>query len=212
LHRSGEKIEKTQREISETAMKITQEIIRKSVSQQKFGDFEPFISGEDRAIASFYQGVITGLENLPGVGLFREHDHHGSGYASYVSVFLYPEEGHYSGAGVAQHDYPEFVHTTGILLYLSRLAPIAVYGASNRTDNKHDGGGSGGFIEASNVGLLPDGDWSEFLGVIEECLQSFRIEILPREPLLLPAPQDISIPTVFDGPYYVFDTLFYWED
>jgi hypothetical protein len=66
------------------------------------------------------------MGQLPGMGLMREADHYGSGYASYISVFLYPEKGYYAGAGAAQRDYPEFVHKTGFLLYLSRLAPIAV--------------------------------------------------------------------------------------
>jgi hypothetical protein len=187
-------------------MQITDEIINDSVAQKPFGSFEPFISGGDRDAWQFYSGVLSALGQVPGVSVIRETDHQGSGYASYVSAFLYPSD------GSTRRDYPTYIQTIGILLYMSRLAPIAVYGASGRTENNDGRGSSSGFIGANNVGTLPDGDWTVFLAAVRQCLDRFRIEMLPREPLLQPAPAGIEIPTVFDGPYYVFDTLFYWSD
>lgn len=187
-------------------MEITPDIMRRSVRQQPFGTAEPFVTGDAGAVAAFYETVIEALLALPGVALEREIDHHGSGYASYIQLFLFPAD------GSSQTAFPEYIHTTGLLLYLSRLAPIAVYGASDTTRNRHSDGGSGGFIESSNVGLLPNADWTEFAEAVTACLAARGIELLPREPLLLPAPEDIIIPTVFDPPYFVFDTLFYWED
>jgi hypothetical protein len=187
-------------------VQITDAIICDSVAQQPFGSFEPFITGTDRDAWHFYSDVLATLEHAPGVSVIREADHQGSGYASYVSAFLFPSD------GSTRQDHPTYVQTIGILLYMSRLAPIAVYGASGRTDNKHDTGASSGFIDADNVGTLPVGDWTAFVATVTECLHRFRIEVLPRDPLLQPAPDGIEIPTVFDGPYYVFDTLFYWCD
>lgn len=187
-------------------MEITDAMIESSVAGRPFGSFEPFVTNDEVAVWSFYSGVLSDLERIPGVAVFREMDHHGSGYASYVSAFLYPDDGR------SQLDFPDYTNTTGILVYMSRLAPIAVYGASQRNEHKHNKGTGSGFIEAGNVGTLPEGDWAEFLATVANCLHAFRIELLPREPLLLPARADLSIPTVFDGPYYVFDTLFYWCD
>jgi hypothetical protein len=95
---------------------------------------------------------------------------------------------------------------------MSRLAPVAVFGASARTDSKGGKGASSGFIDIENVGRLTGGEWSSFLATVADCLHAFRIEFLPREPLLFPAPVGIAIPTLFDGPYYVFDIIFYWSD
>jgi hypothetical protein len=187
-------------------VQITDAVIHDSVAQRPFGNFEPFITGTDRDAWRFYSDALAALEQAPGLGVIREADHQGSGYASYVSAFLFPSD------GSTRQDYPGYVQTVGLLLYMSRLAPIAVYGASGRTDNKHDTGSSSGFIDADNVGTLPVGDWTAFVATITERLCRFRIEVLPREPLLQPAPAGIEIPTVFDGPYYVFDTLFYWSD
>jgi hypothetical protein len=187
-------------------MQITDAIINDSVAKRPFGKFEPFITGTDRDAWDFYSDVLSSLERVPGISVVREADHQGSGYASYVSAFLYPSD------DSTRRDYPTYVETTGILLYMSRLAPIAVYGASGRNDNKGDRGSSSGFIGADNVGTQPDGDWTAFIAAVTDCLDRFRIEVLPREPLLQPAPDGIKIPTVFDGPYYVFDTLFYWCD
>lgn len=187
-------------------MEITRAIIDCSISKKPFGSSEPFVTGDERLVYSFYSDVFTALERLPEVSLVRELDHHGSGYASYISAFLFPRDKR------SQRDFPDRVETTGILLYMSRLAPIAVYGASGRTENKRNSGGSSGFLSVENLGKLPEGDWIDFLMSVRECLQAKNIEILPAEPLLLPAPEDVRIPTLFDGPHYVFDTLFYWSD
>lgn len=187
-------------------MDITEDIICHSVAQHPFGNFEPFVTGNEVEVWQFFADVLSALEQVPGVSVVRELDHHGSGYASYISAFLYPSD------GSTRYDRPLYFETTGILLYMSRLAPIAVYGASGRSDNKDDNGSSSGFIDNQNVGTLPRGDWTAFIAKITDCLRAFRVEVLPREPLLQPAPEGIEVPTVFNGPYYIFDTLFYWCD
>ncbi len=110
-------------------MQITDAIIHDSVAQKPFGGFEPFVSGTDEDAWQFYSGVLSALEQVPGVSVIREANHQGSGYASYVSAFLYPSD------GSTRRDCPTYVETAGILLYMSRLAPIAVCGASGRTDS-----------------------------------------------------------------------------
>jgi len=188
-------------------MDITVEVMRKAVSREPFGHVEPFVTGDEDAVESFYGQVLARLESTPGVSVLREEDHHGSGYASYISAFLYPEN------GSSRIDYPESVETIGILLYLSRLAPIAVFGRSSRTQSKeHAGSYSSGFIGVDNLNELPLGDWPDLVRSIESSLSADHVELLPREPLLAAAPSDIEIPTAFDGPYHVFDTLFYWMD
>ena len=187
-------------------MEITETMIARSVARKPFGNVEPFITGNDEDVASFYAAAFATLEELPGIGVFREIDHHGSGYASYVSAFLYPSD------GSSRKDFPAYIETTGILLYMSRLAPIAVYGESSRSNNKFNTGSSAGFIDISNVGVLPDESWNAFMASVIDCLHSNGIEVLPRESLTDPAPEGISIPTVFNGPYFILDTLFYWCD
>ena len=189
-----------------TPMEITDAMINSSVGGLAFGAFEPFVTGDDLAVSSFYSDVLASLKSIPGVAVHEELDHYGSGYASYLSVFLYPSDGR------SCRDFPDHTETTGILVYMSRLAPIWVYGASAEAENKNGKGSSSGFIEAGSLGTLPDGDWVDFLASITRCLASYGIELLHREPLMQPARDDIIIPTVFDGPYYVFDTLFYWCD
>ena len=58
----------------------------------------------------------------------------------------------------------------------------------------------------------PEGDWLSFVDEVTGILAKHGIEMLSREELLRPAPSDMEIPTAFDPPYHVFDTLFYWED
>lgn len=184
---------------------ITREIIEKSVQAQPLCMKEPFLSGDEAAVAGFYKRMFAAL-GRDGVDVVMEDDHHGSGYASYISAFLSRR------GGVDAIDHPAYVETIGLLLYVSRLAPIAVFGASCRTRNKHNSGTSSGFVTTANLNRLPPGDWNGFLRTLRVVLDAYGVELLPTEPLLAPAPDDIRIPTAFDGPYAVFDTLFYWED
>lgn len=187
-------------------MEITEAVMRRAVRQECFGTLHPFASCDEHAIDGFYKDVLAAIQRTNVIALQREPEHHGSGYASYISAFLYPRDGSTSV------DMGEFVETKGILLYLCRLAPIAVFGASSRGQNKHNSGSSSGFVTVENLNVSPDGDWSRFMQTLATTLEAKGVEVLPRELLIAPAPADIQIPTVFDPPYYVFDTLFYWED
>lgn len=187
-------------------MEITPEIIRRSVKEQTFGTVEPFASGNAETISAHLDRVLTALETLPGVSTVREEDHYDSGYASYVSAFLYPSDGR------SQVDQPEHIETTGLLVYVSRLGPVAVLGGSWRAQRKDGKGGSRSLMDHTVAGSLPEGQWDWLVTEIERALADFEIALLPREPLSQPAPEDIQIPTVFDPPYFVFDTLFYWSD
>ncbi|GAA4788898.1 hypothetical protein [Lysobacter hankyongensis] len=184
---------------------ITREIMEKSVQAQPLCEEEPFLSGDEAAVTGFYECMFAALRR-DGVDVLIEDDHHGSGYASYISAFLSRR------GGVDEIDHPAHVETVGLLLYVSRLAPIAVFGASSRTRNKRDSGTSSGFITTDNLDRLPPGDWSGLLRTLRIVLEAHGVELLPTAPLLAPAPDGIRIPTAFDGPYAVFDTLFYWED
>jgi hypothetical protein len=187
-------------------MDLTDEILQASVNARRFGSFEPFVTGDDHAVAGFYRQVLADMERTRNIEVLLEPDHHGSGYASYVSAFLYPRD------GSSRVEMPEYFETTGVLLYLSRLAPIGVFGCSSRTENKANSGRSSGFIGVDNLNLVPNGSWSDLIDDMKRTLAAAHVELLPRDPLLAPAPQGLQIPTVFDGPHFVFDALFYWSD
>lgn len=188
-----------------SCFEITREIIEKSVRAQPFCMEEPFVSADDTAVTGLYKRMFAALRHA-GMDVVMEDDHHGSGYASYVSAFLSHR------GGVDEIDHPAYIETRGVLLYVSRLAPIAVFGASSRTRNKRNTGTSSGFITTANLNRLPPGDWNDVSRTLRIVLERHGVELLPTEPLLAPAPDDIRIRTAFDGPYAVFDTLFYWED
>jgi hypothetical protein len=164
------------------------------------------VSGTSTDVERFYQSVFHRIGFQAHMAVDRERDHHGSGYASYISAFLYPRDGN------TTHRHETYDEDHGFLLYVSRLAPLAVFGASSRTRN-HDGdGGSSSFIDANTVGVVPSGDWHSFLMSLGAVLAEYKIDLLPRELLLRPLEIDLRVPTAFDPPYYVFDALFYWED
>jgi hypothetical protein len=188
-------------------MKLADDLLFRSAAGMLFGEQEPFVNGTDSDVESFYHRLLADLAHVPNVTVTREMDHHGSGYASYISAFLSRRDDN-----CITKVYPNYAETVGLLLYVSRLAPIAVFAASSVTRAKDGKSGSSGFIDTTNLNQLPDPTWVPFLRSIEIVLNDYGVELLSSEPLLEPAPQGIEIPTVFDGPYYVFDTLFYWCD
>lgn len=187
-------------------MEITKQVIQNSIAAKPFGVVEPFISGEKSKVDGFYKKIFADLERTGKISIYREVDHYGSGYASYISAFIYPRD------GSSLVEFSSHVETTGLLLYCSRLAPIAVYGASARTQNKNNQGSSSGFITLENLYESPKGDWIAFLRLLCKTLEENGVIMPPKDVLMQPAPKDIKIPTVFDPPYYIYDTLFYWQD
>ena len=144
----------------------------------------PYSTQDPDTIDRFLQEVVESLKNSEQIEVEAEFDHYGSGYASYVEVFCDRRQ---PSQLVSNSDSA----TPGITLYLSRLLPIVVYGATEKAANSYSG--TFKFLTPHQLGLLPPGDWQGILTEITQKLQSFNLQIIS------PSAEE-------------FQKLFYWED
>ncbi|MBM7661035.1 hypothetical protein JOC85_001807 [Bacillus mesophilus] len=149
-------------------------------------------------------------------------DHYGSGYASYVDFFCYRKD----GSSIVDTKYIEkdsltSIQIEGLVIYISRLAPVAIIGKDERhkaiidSEEIRDEFFSGmGMISKPQEVISTS---SEFLindfHEIKQKLESAGYSILEKEYLSQPLPFKTKIPTFTDPRQYkVFDAIFYWMD
>jgi hypothetical protein len=137
------------------------------------------------------------------LGVEAEFDHYGSGYASYVHVFC-AKAGGRSRTRRACEDSID-----GIAVYLSRLAPFAIYGREQRT--KSASGSSMQYLGLADVYSLPPGNWEAEISAVLQVLEGFNFVLPARAQLVEALPYKLDIATIFDDTH-VFDAIFYWED
>ncbi|MEO1654481.1 MAG: hypothetical protein AAFU64_13130 [Bacteroidota bacterium] len=174
----------------------------------------PFSSQDGEASEPYLRKLVGRLSDIKSIVLKADFDHYGSGFSSYVHLYLSKKDK--SDVKVVEEApyIRESIH--GLMIYLCRLLPFAVYSEGIWTNTYQDGkwkGGSSHYIGADKVGRLPPYDWTQELAEIKEILHQFGIRFLTKEELNQALDFEISIPTNFSAPpYQVFDCFFYWED
>jgi hypothetical protein len=152
------------------------------------------------------QRVIRGLMRSRLLEVSVAPDSYGGGTASYFDVFCAKR----GGQSTVKKDGVDYID--GIAVYLSRLAPVAVFGPMLHT--RHPTGGSSSFLTAEIIGDCPAGDWSKEISEITKILtRYYGITILDRADLVKKLPFEAKIPTCFKRKgYQVFDAVFYYDD
>ncbi len=170
---------------------------------KRFIEFMPVGSGQTEL---HLLRIVNGLKRSHLIDVEAEFNDYGSGTASYVDVFCSKR----SGKSTQRKGDTDWID--GIAIYLSRLAPIAIYGPMQRTRNKT--GGSFDFLIADVVGTLPPGDWIEEVKEINKKLTTFYgVTLLEKEFLAKKLPFKAKIRTCFKKKgYQIFDAIFYWDD
>lgn len=170
------------------------------------GNAWPYNGGSDEDIEAHLHQIVAHLEASSAISVEADFNSYGSGYASFVEVFCFKKDGstrrRFLGSGEK---------VIGIQVYISRLAPVAVYGAEERTRHAH--GGSSGLLTHEGVGTIPQGNWQAVLEEIASKLISSGIDVADAATIgkLLPFHADIET-NLGEPPYRVYDLLFYWYD
>lgn len=186
-------------------MPLSDAELRSFIAGRPFGPGTPYEGGE-AVIEKHLRKTVAGLARSSLIEVEADFGHYGSGYASYVDVFC-PKRG---GRSTTEADGIRRID--GLVIYLSRLAPLAAFGAGQRT--RHDKGGSMNYLDADQVGKAPPGDWTTVTAEVRTKLaRYYGFTLLSQDELSRPLPFDAKIPTVISNrPYRVFDAVFYWED
>ncbi|SOC25631.1 hypothetical protein SAMN05880501_1196 [Ureibacillus xyleni] len=190
------------------------------ISEEPIGGLYPYNTKDKQQIEIYIQDLFYTINRSKSIKCEAIFDHYGSGYASYVDFFCYKKD----GSSVINESYIEkdsliSIQIEGFVIYISRLAPVAIFGTDIRhkaiLDNGKDEFFSGmGMISHPNgiINEPPRHMVNEFQE-IKEKLISAGYYILNKDYLSQPLPFETKIQT-FTRPnqYTIFDAFFYWKD
>jgi hypothetical protein len=215
-------------------MHFDNEQLKMMILGKPIGVSSPYCTKDEDTIENYIIDLFQELKRSSHVDCFGEFDHNGSGYASYVELFCFKKD----GGSIIQEETKTYwekdrvwVTSTGyqgIVLYVSRLAPVVIYTRDERYKEKHELADCDSSFETYNKknsypGLteefdrLPEGDWDNEFNEIQTILNKFGYAFLEKDYLNQKLPFKADIPTLlcmpdFGEEYKVFDSFFYWSD
>lgn len=190
--------------------------LQKLIAGQIIGSEYPYASHEEQEIVTHINRLFHRINRLPHLVCEADWNHFGSGYASFIEFYCYTKE---DCVIVEEQDGIQEIQSTGIIIDISRLAPVAIMGEDIRTKSIQ----IETQVEVSSVqGSIIDNPHSfqinEHLQVVREkllaVLTEFNYQLLTLEEVNQPLAFQASISTIYRRPrhYLVLDVIFYWED
>lgn len=177
------------------------------LQQHAITDEQPWSSNDPLAVEAFYKAVCAELTRRTGTSSKIEWNHYGSGYASYIDVWIYKPTTDFSVAFPGNHGEAY----EGLCILLSRLSPYFVFlqGAKSWAES----GGSSYMPTYDAVDRLTNPSVIALETIAQEVLTSFGLLRVFKDDLMSPISSSIRVPTnLSDGPFIEFDALYYWED
>ncbi|MEV4458125.1 hypothetical protein [Microbispora sp. NPDC049633] len=158
----------------------------------------------------YLRQVVADLNRVPGLVVeHAEFGHYGSGYASFVDVFLTRRDG-----SARRVDPDGYTTVGGLSVALCRLAPIACILSPRERSHHPDGRGRLSLPYLDTVIEVPIPGWEEGGDQISQVLSRHGITLVGPRLLRRPALPHLKIDTnLGDGPHYsIFDVWFHWMD
>ncbi|MCE7995551.1 MAG: hypothetical protein HEP71_26465 [Roseivirga sp.] len=195
-------------------MTFEESYLRDLVDGFAVSDVFPYSTGNSRKIEEFLCQLVGRLGDIGSLSIEADFNNYGSGYASYVPLNISKKDK--SDITKEHHENGVSLTTNGLMVYLSRVAPVVVYGAGHWIKTYMNGketGGGAHFLEPDILESLPSEVWEQELKRIKTTLTEFGFSIPPRGTLARNLSFEIEIPTLLgETPYRVFDCFFYWMD
>jgi len=126
-------------------------------------------------------------------------------YTSFVEIFCRLPSTPSERVAFAGYEPPN-----GVLVYVSRLVPIYVYGPGRRDPVN----GFKSSLSHGDVGNLPEGNWSQVTFEVERIMKTHGFRFLTREEgdVLLPFEAPYFETLLGEKPFRVFDAVFHAYD
>ncbi|MDV6377240.1 hypothetical protein ORD22_03065 [Sporosarcina sp. GW1-11] len=195
---------------------LSDEQLQKLIEGKMVGDAFPYDTGDELEVESHIRRLFHRINRLPNVVCKAEWNHFGSGYASFIEFFCYRKE----DVMVVEEKYGfQDVEIKGILIDISRLAPVAILGEDERykkvciETNEAVSGGHGSILDSPHR-LTVSEKLQTFADELKNILKDFDYELLEAEHIEQPLSFQTKIPTIYRPvrQYLVMDAIFYWED
>jgi hypothetical protein len=186
---------------------LAKEDLERLLSQKCISSAHPWCTEDERQIDGFYKQVCADIERAQRVQSRIEWNHYGSGYASYVDAWFYRATPEFE----CQELSKEWQAYHGVAVLLSRLSSyfVVMEGAKTWSDR----GGSNYLPTLEMVNRFARPATERLADEIAAFLETQGLQRLHPEALGHSLPKDTKVPTILsDGPYTVFDAVFYWED
>jgi hypothetical protein len=187
--------------------------VKDSKEMKKIKLKEIYKECSNQEIERYLRRVIRKLQENKDLEIEPEVDNYGSGYASYIDIFSYKK-------GKKPIKIDNYLSQAGISIYISKLAPYAVYGFNEKTRSSV-GGSYGMLFEIQQLYVFPEDKQNLLLKSDWDFLTSFIIKELTSLGFVFPGveflsnklPSHTKIPTLFrDKQFTCYDSFFHWED
>lgn len=186
------------------------------VKGEVIGDTFPYDSYDKKEILAHINRLFYRINRIHNVLCEAEWDHFGSGYASFVEFFCYRKE----DCIVMEEKYGiREIEIKGIILDISRLAPVAIMGEDVRyrtiriETNEEVRSGQGSILD-DPISLAVGEELETLAFELQNALEEFDYKLLATKEMSVPLSFNTKIPTVYrnERQYLVLDAIFYWED
>ncbi|WP_158232855.1 hypothetical protein [Sporosarcina sp. P2] len=180
------------------------------------GDTFPYDSDDEQEVLAHINRLFYRICRIHNVVCEAEWDHFGSGYASFVEFFCYRKEDYIT----VQEKYGmREIEIKGIILYVSRLASVAIMGEdvrcrTIRIETAEEVSGGYGSILDTPTSLAVSEELETLATELQKALQEFNYKLLAANEMSTPLLFKTKIPTIYrnERQYLVLDAIFYWED
>ena len=190
----------------QTLLRIYEAVQQFPWQQPSVGEAWPYAGGLDGDIEAHLQKMVAAFEQSKFTAVEADFNSFGCGYASFVELFCFKKDGSFTRRFLGSGQ-----EMTGIVVYVSRLAPVATWGAERRT--RHARGGSSTLLSYDTLDTMPDGDWKAVWEEVQAMLTQHGIELASGSQLNTLLPFLAVLETnLGEPPYRLFDLLFHWYD
>ncbi|GAF65441.1 putative isomerase [Bacillus sp. TS-2] len=212
-------------------MIFTNDQLQKMIKGQPVGESYPYNQDDEGLIENFIKRIYYQLKKSRVFHYEADFEHFGSGYASFVCLFLTLKNG---TSVMAKREYGAKQNTIietdleGICVYISRLAPVAVFNRGEYGFRKVvDQSGKvlseqqtyNTWLLRNELNELPDKSWQWEWQQLKKQIEEYGILFLEEDYLKNSLSFLTEIPTILVdkhhhdlGQYRNFDAIFYWED
>lgn len=194
------------------------EQLKSFIKGEIIGESYPYDTKDEKKIEAYIKQLYNRMKRIPNVFCEAEFDHFGSGYASFIEFFCYRREDIRIIKKKEKYGILEY-EIKGILINVSRLAPIFIYGEDERArtvrvETKKNIAGAYSPLPGQTNIFHMDEKFSEMMYELFQVLKEFKYEPLAKTYANQVLPFEADIPTFYREPheYRVLDALFYWED
>ncbi|MEG0471632.1 MAG: hypothetical protein RR588_04785 [Solibacillus sp.] len=188
------------------------EELKSLIAGEMIGAIYPYSSRNELEVEHYLKRIAAELKREK-IQIIEEPAHFGSGYASYFEWCCYEEE-HIT---VNEDEHTRTVEIEGLVVAISRLAPVVLIGRMKRwdtyiLDGKSLNGGRTFFSQPSDLHIEPT--FRPLVQRLERLFMKYQYTILRKEDVSCSLPFQADIPTILreKREYLVWDAIFYWED